>query len=451
MNGVQHERGKKYPENIRKFALRQQFYSEAAYKSLRNFFNNNLPSRRTMQMWLTSIDGDPGISESALDILREKSESYQAKNGHQMCLAIISDEMSIRKSVHFDANKQEFSGFSTVVNSSNQFIDNQNEEDMQAKLAKEALVLLGVGPDFKLPITYHLLNGLDAVDRAALTLETIRRVEETGIRVISHTSDGLQANISMALLLGADFDEDKPYFYSPTHPQRKIYFIWDPPHMVKLCRKYFAEAKIYHHGRLLDWNFIRRLVYKQSLENFNLCNKLTMKHIHFQQNPMSVKLAAQTLSNSVADTLEQLNEDGYTEFQGCEATIQFLRYFNDAFDILNFGQHRTPDARFKQPLCADTEQRIFEFATRFQLYLVQLEVKNQTNMAPLLGSGKKMGFFGLYHNFTSLRGIYDDLIRNGPLDVFYPFQFSQDHLETTFSLVRYAPYDFFSIPVCNAM
>lgn len=392
-----------------------------------------------MQMWLTSIDGSPGVSESALAIIRERAISYQAEKHHQMCVTLISDEMSIRKHISFDSNKESYSGFSTVSNSSKKFINSQNESDMQAKLAKDALVLLICGPDFKLPIAYHLLNGLNAIDRAALTLETIVKIEEAGVRVITLTSDGLSANIAVAEQLGANFDEDKPYFYSPTHAQRKIYIIWDPPHMLKLVRKHFCEAKIYYKGQLIDWNFIRLLEEKQSSDNFNLCNKLTKHHIRWDRNPMNVAIAAQTISHSVADALEQLNRDGYQEFQNCEATVEFLRNFKDAFNILNFAEHKKPDGRFKLPLCEATAEKIFEFSAKFQLFLVDLELQNKTTKVPLLSTGKKMGFFGFYHNFISLRGIYEDLIQNGQHEVFCTFQFSQDHLETLFSLIRYDP------------
>lgn len=47
-----------------------------------------------------------------------------------------------------------------------------------------------------------------------------------------------------------------------------------------------------------------------------------------------------------------------------------------------------------------------------------------------------MGFFGFLHNITSTLGIYADYVENGALDVFYTFQYSQDHLETYFSLIR---------------
>lgn len=48
----------------------------------------------------------------------------------------------------------------------------------------------------------------------------------------------------------------------------------------------------------------------------------------------------------------------------------------------------------------------------------------------------QMGFFGLHVNVQSTLGIYKDYVENGQLDVFYTFQYCQDHLETYFSLVR---------------
>lgn len=436
VNGFNRSESFRYSENVRKFALRQVFYSNAAYQSLRHFFNKHLPSRRALQMWLTSVDGSPGISDSALAIIRERADLYQTEKQHQMCVSLISDEMSIKKHVSFDANKQLFSGFCTVSNSSTQYINNQNESNVTAKLVKDALVLLIAGPDFKIPVAYHLLNGLNAVDRAALTLETVKKIEEAGAKVITLTSDGLAANITVAELLGAKFEQDKPYFYSPTDAQQKIYIVWDPPHMLKLVRKHICEDQIYHQDRLINWNLLQLLAEKQSSDNFNLCNKLTMRHIKWAQNPMNVKLAAQTISNSVADVLEQLAKDGYSEFQNCEPTVECLRYFNDGFDILNFAEHHQPNDKFKQSVCAATADRIFAFSARFRRYLAELKVQTKTKRVPILSSGIKMGFFGFFHNFTSLRGIYEDLILNGPLEAFYTFQFSQDHLETLFSLIR---------------
>lgn len=434
VNGITNN---KYSENVREFCLNQQYYSVAAYKSLRLFFNRNLPAIRTLKMWYSSIDGSPGISESALDILREKTESYRVSNDNrQLHLTLMSDEMSIRKELCYSIEKQSFVGFSTIINSSQPNTD-EDEDSSHTKLAKDALVFMVVGPDFKLAVGYELLNGLETNDRAALTLRVVIAIEEAGARVISLTVDGLLVNITTSESLGAKFEEGKPYFMSPTYPEQKIYFILDPPHMLKLVRKHFSSNKIHHNGQLVDWDLLKTLVEKQSSDNFNLCNKLSPLHIEWSQKPMNVSLAAETISNSVANALKQLRKDGYEEFQNSETSEEFIRYFNNGFDILNFGENKKGDEKFKRKLCGDTANYIFEFADQFKQYIKQLEYQTPSRSTPILQSTARRGFFGFYFNFISLRGIYEDLVLNGPFDEFYPFQFSQDHLETYFSLVRY--------------
>lgn len=110
--------------------------------------------------------------------------------------------------------------------------------------------------------------------------------------------------------------------------------------------------------------------------------------------------------------------------------------FNDAFDILNVTEKRQTDHGFKQALRTESADHIFSFGERLKEFINSLEIRTKTKSVPILKSTVNRGFFGFYHNFTSLKGIYEDFILNGPLDVFYQFQFSQDHIETFFSLIR---------------
>ena len=55
-----------------------------------------------------------------------------------------------------------------------------------------------------------------------------------------------------------------------------------------------------------------------------------------QKNKMNVKLAAETLSTSVADAIENLREDKkIPEFEGSEATCKFISIIDKLFDICN--------------------------------------------------------------------------------------------------------------------
>lgn len=151
---------------------------------------------------------------------------------------------------------------------------------------------------------------------------------------------------------------------------------------------------------------------------------------------MNVSLAAQTISKSVSDTLVQLQNDGYDEFKIALATAKFLLMFNDGFDIMNFAENDPTDNRYKHPMSEATVGTIFAYLNEFKEYIRQLEIECGTSRKPLIDSILGMRFRGFATNVTSLQGIYHDFIENGPLDVFYTMQMSQDHLESTFSLMR---------------
>lgn len=325
--------GPSYSEVVRQFAMGLSFRSSSGYDYVRSVFNNNLPERHTIQLWLNSIDGGPGISTEALAILSEKVKEYKS-NGRQLLLAMISDEMHIAKKIGYNAGTKKFTGFVTCNNDNN----SKKTKKICDKLdvATNALVFMVAGDTFKLPVGYFFLAGLNSQNRAVLTKMVIKNVNDTGARVITLTGDGLIANISMVKELGADFDSDKPYFPSPTNVEEKIYVIWDPPHMLKLARGCLHSHQLYHENVPLNWSYIKSLHEMQKTHNFNLGNKLTQMHLDFSARPMNVKLAAETMSHSVAQCIDQLREDDYQEFQNSEKTTEFIRHIKNTFNILNF-------------------------------------------------------------------------------------------------------------------
>lgn len=167
---------------------------------------------------------------------------------------------------------------------------------------------------------------------------------------------------------------------------------------------------------------------------------MTKHHIDWHERPMNVKLAAQTISRSVANILKQLCKDGYEEFKHSAVTSELLLQFNDVFDIQNYADKGETNNEYKQHINNQTAEKIFKFAETFKNYVDEIEVEIETKKGlhrkPVLQSESARGFFGFYNNFISLEGIYTDFVKNGPLEFFEPFQFSQDHLETFFSLIR---------------
>lgn len=114
----------------------------------------------------------------------------------------------------------------------------------------------------------------------------------------------------MCRQLGANlniFAEDfKPYFENPVNGS-KIFIIIDNCHAEKLVRNTLGNKGVIYddNGGRIEWkHFV-------DLENFSQkhdlrTHKLNKKHIEFKSSIMNVRIASETLSNSVADSMEFL-------------------------------------------------------------------------------------------------------------------------------------------------
>ena len=105
------------------------------------------------------------------------------------------------------------------------------------------------------------------------------------------TMDGHSTNLGMCEGLGAQLHaqrEIKPYFQLPGS-DRKIFLLLDPCHMIKLVRNMLESyGTIKSPDGLIQWYFIRDLNNLQEDLGLRFANKLTARHVKFQDNKMKV-------------------------------------------------------------------------------------------------------------------------------------------------------------------
>lgn len=77
-------------------------------------------------------------------------------------------------------------------------------------------------------------------------------------------------------------------------------------------------------SRQINWRYIDQLNYVQKKDGLHAANKITDKHVCFENHKMKVSLAAQTLSRSVSVALRTMRDLGYSQFRDCEATADFI-------------------------------------------------------------------------------------------------------------------------------
>lgn len=146
---------------------------------------------------------------------------------------------------------------------------------------------------------------------------------------------------------------------------------------------------------------------------------------------MSVPLAVQVLSSSVADALQFLQSNN-NDFKDATATIEFIRIFDRLFDIMNaknsFGKG------FKSPIKLSNRfvwEEIFESS---KSYILQLKCEEKD----ILQHRRKTFKLGFLINIFIYKNVALDLLtrENEPLLYFLPYKTSQDHAEITFSCIR---------------
>lgn len=207
--------------------------------------------------------------------------------------------------------------------------------------------------------------------------------------------------------------------------------------MIKLVRNTFqSKAIIFHRAKIIKWAYIENLNKYQNKLGMHLANKLRNAHVNFLKNKMKTKLAVQTLSLSVADAIEYLTEAGIPEFQGSEATVEFIRIFNNLFDIMNSKSKYGKE--FKRPISKETAEEYFSFFQVADTYIRELQILKKGVKTYILDSQNKTGFLGFLIAMQSFKNIFHNDVNsvNACMDYILTFKYSQDHLEQFFSKIR---------------
>lgn len=386
---------------------------------------------------MSNIDSSPGFTEQSFIALKERAEKAK-ESGKELICGLIFDEMFIRRHCQWDRAKKEYLGH---INAGKPL-----EYDEFSPLAKDALLLMisGINDEFKIPIAYFLTCGLCAEEKVAILNEAMSELSKTGIKLASMTCDGAKANIAAYKKLGANYKEDKPYFVNPFDAGNKVYVFLDPPHMIKLTRNCLARFHkrgtklLDSQGNHISFEFIKKLVTLQTTMGINLGNKLTKTHAEFENVKMKVRIAAQTISKSSAESIEFLDVVlKHKNFSNSIGTTIFFRKINNTFDIMNSKKGHT-DGKFKRPICVENINEITEKFEQDKAYIHGLTAIEGRKKIAVLNTESNTPFFGFYHNMTSFLGIYHDYVvpQFSGIGEFYTFSISQDHVESTFGCVR---------------
>lgn len=143
-------------------------------------------------------------------------------------------------------------------------------------------------------------------------------------------------------------------------------------------------------------------------------------------------MATQLLSSSVANSLEFCKDVlKLKDLENCTTTINFIRLFNDAFDILNL--RTLISYGFKGAINNSNYENILSFSKKLFYYVHNLKLNNGH---PILKSQRSTEFLSFFVSFQSLIHLKSSLIDTNNLKFIPFYKFNQDHLEMFFGSVR---------------
>ena len=146
---------------------------------------------------------------------------------------------------------------------------------------------------------------------------------------------------------------------------------------------------------------------------------------------MNVRLAAQVLSSGVADAIDYLRISGDTNFVDSEATTEFIRVFDQLFDVMN---SRSSYAKgFKSPIFNHNVEYLTNFFVNAKYYISSLTINGKN----ILVHPRKNFAIGFIANTLSILDLSVILLTKGnPLKIFSNVQVLVGPFGTVFSCVR---------------
>ena len=413
----------RYSDAVKSFAVTVHFYSAQAYSYLRKFLH--LPNPSTIRRWASSINCEPGFLSEVLNCIGEEVK----ENPDMQDVCIMFDSLAIKKEYTYDDKSQSYSGGVNFGSFCNGCSDD---------LATEALFFMVVGlrGHWKRPFGYFL-GKVNGTTQAQIVKHAISLLTEKNFTVHGVICDGNFTNQSTGQALGCSLSMNnlRTYFPHPDDEATNIYFILDACHLVKCVRNCLGDLKVLtYNGQYIKWSFVEALHQVQQSDNLYLANKVSAEHINYSKNKMNVRLAAQTLSRSVADAIDFLREDlRMSEFQGSEATTEFLRNIDKAFDLCNSSSPISKGFKSKINL----ENLSSKVASFNELSQYIRELKDASGK-PLACSRRKTPFLGFLVTMQSLSDLATRLLQQEvrPFQYVLTYKFSQDHLELLFSRLR---------------
>lgn len=403
------KKGMRWSNQMKDFALSVLYHGPRAYRFLRTVIP--LPSISTLNRYQQTIRCKPGLHDHVTVYLSENVPKW--KTTKKLCCIVI-DEMSIMKNVEYDSVNDQVSGYVD---------DSINRKKI---LADQVIIasVKGVTHSWKQIVGHWFSHNKSKTEvLSEVVSQLVNFCNNVGLIPKVLICDQSSKNSKLASKLGVT--RKTPYFLNGAE---KIYFMFDPPHLIKSLRNNLLKYDLMWRKNTAKWSHIKSLYTHQEKFRVNLIPKITRRHIFFRSSfqKMKVKLATQVFSQSVYIALlvfVALNKLPSSALH----TASVVKDLNDFFDCFNSTQFRKDKFTLRYAMSKSSDHITF-LKDRMLKYFDNAAFVGVRRQPPCLQ--------GCIVTTMGLLSLVEDLSVNYKIKKIRTRFLNQDMLENAFSTLR---------------
>ena len=401
--------GRRFTHGDKNFAMSLYFCGPKAYSFCQQLFV--LPSKRTLQLWLSTLNIAPGFCDTVLSLLGKKVSRMD--NLSKLCVLLL-DEMSLKSSLTYDASRDVVVGF-----------ENFGHLGAGTLLCNNALVFMvkGVCAKWKQPIGYFLSNNATSVDKlVSLVTTAVGKLTDVGLDVRVVVCD--QGSTNQQMLKQFGITVEKPF---AELQGKQVMFMYDPPHLIKSIRNNLVKHNFHVSGNTVSWKYISDFYGFDSKLPSRMAPKLTKKHIELPAfSAMRVCLATQALSHTVAAGISTYVALGQLPDEALH-TAEFLEAVDGLFDCFN-SRNLKENKALRRPLTDGSQSSHLTHLNKCTNLLQTLQVGDATARPPCVK--------GWLMNINALQMLWSLFKNQYNMTFLLTSRLNQDSLENLFSIIR---------------
>ncbi len=193
-------------------AMSIHFLSPRTYRHLQRKRILPLPGVSTLKKYVQDFQIEEGFLANVAHFLSIKVKDWSQE---ERIVGICFDEVHLKKTIEYDSATDSVIGPHSTAN---------------------LLMVKGLVKNFRMPVWFQFGYGLTP----EVLLGIIDKLNNIGLKVVVVTCDMGPSNRGLAK--GLKVTKEQPFFYHPNQPDQPIYYVYDVPHLLKLCRKHFLES-----------------------------------------------------------------------------------------------------------------------------------------------------------------------------------------------------------------